>query len=107
MEPRERVHVNFFAPSTAKMKAEVSVVRVVLAIWAFLSFGIPTLIWLAGLGDPTGWGQSFLTEDRSILGFPLHYWLLAQGCTFGFVLLCKIYCILWDNLVIPLQDKLR
>ncbi len=107
MELRERVHVNFFAPSTAKMKAEVSVVRVVLAVWAFLSFGIPTLIWLAGLGDPTGLGQSFFTEDRSILGFPLHYWLLAQGCTFGFVLLCKIYCILWDHLVIPLQKKPR
>lgn len=107
MESRERVHVNFFAPSTAKMKAEVSVARAVLAIWAFLSFGIPTLIWLAGLGDPTGLGQSFFTENRSLLGFPLHYWLLAQGCTFGFVLLCKFYCILWDNLVIPLQNKLR
>jgi len=104
MEPRERVHVNFFKPSTASMKAEVSVVRVVLAVWAFLSFGIPTLIWLAGLGDPTGLGQSFFTEDRSILGFPLHYWLLAQGCTIGFVVLCKIYCILWDNLVVHLQN---
>jgi len=107
MKPNERVHVNFFAPSTESMKAEVSVARIVLAAWAFLSFGIPTVIWLAGLGDPTGLGQSFFTEDRSMLGFPLHYWLLAQGSTIGFVILCKIYCILWDNLVVHLQKKRR
>ena len=37
----------------------------------------------------------FITEAR-FLGFPLHYWLIAQGCTIGYVLLCKLYCILWD-----------
>ena len=105
MAQREIVQVNFFAPSTGSMKAEVSVVRTILAIWAFLSFGIPTLIWLAGLGDPSGLGQSFFTENRSVFGFPLHYWLLAQGCTCGFILLCKLYCILWDHLVTHLQNK--
>ena len=105
MAPRERVRVNFFAPSTNSMKAEVSVARITLACWAFLSYGIPTLIWLAGLGDPNGLGESFLTEDRSILGFPLHYWLLAQGCTIGYILLCKLYCLLWDHLVVHLHGK--
>jgi putative solute:sodium symporter small subunit len=105
MAPIDRVKVNFFAPSTDSMKAEVAVARIILAVWAFLSFGIPTLIWLAGLGDPSGLGESFLTRDRSILGFPLHYWLIAQGCTFGFILLCKLYCILWDHLVVHLQHK--
>lgn len=105
MVPRERVHINFFTPSTDSIKAEVSVARIILAVWAFLSFGIPTLIWLAGLGDPSGLGESFFTRDRSILGFPLHYWLLAQGCTFGFILLCKLYCILWDQLVTHLHNK--
>ncbi len=105
MPPRETVQVNFFAPSTDSMKAEVSVVRIILVVWAFLSFGVPTVIWLAGLGDPSGLGESFITQNRSILGFPLHYWLLAQGCTGGFILLCKLYCILWDHLVTHLQNK--
>ena len=105
MSTKNRVHVNFFAPSIDSMKVEVSVARIVLVCWAFLSFGIPTLIWIAGLGDPTGMGESFITQNHSILGFPLHYWLLAQGCTIGYILLCKLYCVLWDKLVVRLQCK--
>jgi putative solute:sodium symporter small subunit len=99
MSASKRVNVNFFSPSTASMKAEVSVVRIILFFWAALSFGIPTLIWLTGLGDPNGFGESFLTQAR-FLGFPLHYWLVAQGSTIGFVLLCKLYCVLWDSKIV-------
>lgn len=93
---RVRVYINFFRPSTLNMSKEVGIAGTVLAIWGVLSFGIPLLVWGAGLGDPTGLGRSFLTETR-FLGFPLHYWLVAQGCTVGYVLLCKIYCLLWDR----------
>lgn len=96
MATSERVRVNFFNPSTENMKKEVGIATTILAIWALLSFGIPTLIFLAGLGDPTGLGESFLTRAR-FLGFPLHYWLIAQGCTIGYVLLCKLYCVLWNK----------
>ena len=105
MSAKQRFHVNFFKPSTDSMKAEVSVARITLACWAVLSYGIPTLIWIAGLGDPTGMGESFITENRSILGFPLHYWLIAQGCTIGYILLCKLYCFLWDKLVIHVHHQ--
>jgi len=96
MAARERVQVNFFRPSTANMQKEVGIATTVLVIWALLSFGIPVLIFLAGLEDPTGMGESFLTRAR-FLGFPLHYWLIAQGCTIGYILLCKLYCVLWDK----------
>lgn len=95
---RERVHVNFFRPSTLNMRLEVGIASTVLAIWAGLTFGLPLLIWFAGLEDPTGMGRSVLTRTR-FLGFPLHYWLIAQGCTIGYVLLCKMYCLLWDRRV--------
>ncbi|WP_429885871.1 DUF4212 domain-containing protein [Geoalkalibacter halelectricus] len=98
MTDKSRVSVNLFAPSTKNMKAEVSIAATILIIWALLSFGLPLLIWIAGLGDPEGLGRSFITEAR-FLGFPLHYWLIAQGCTIGYVLLCKLYCILWDKKV--------
>lgn len=98
MSDNSRLHVNFFTPSTPNMKAEVFIAAAILGIWGLLSFGLPLLIWLAGLGDPQGLGRSFITEAR-FLGFPLHYWLIAQGCTIGYVLLCKLYCILWDKKV--------
>ncbi len=98
MAREERVRVNFFRPSTPAMKAEVGVASAVLIIWGCLSFGLPLLIWLAGLGDPSGLGESFITDAR-FLGFPLHYWLIAQGCTIGYVLLCKLYCVLWKKKV--------
>ena len=100
MARKPRVNVNFFAPSSAGMKAETSVAMIILVLWFLLSYGIPTLIWLAGLSDPNGLGESFITDAR-FLGFPLHYWLLAQGCTLGYLLLCKLYCVLWDAKTIP------
>ncbi len=96
MSPPNKVHFSFFRPATPTMRKEIRAAFIVLVLWALLSFGIPVVIWLAGLGDPTGFGESFLTRAR-FLGFPLHYWLLAQGCTIGYVLLCKMYCLLWDR----------
>lgn len=98
MSSPPRLEVNFFRPSTPNMRSEVSVARTILILWFGLSCGVPLVIWLAGLGDPAGLGRSFLTQTR-FLGFPLHYWLLAQGCTIGYVLLCKLYCMLWDKKV--------
>lgn len=96
MAARERVQVNFFKPSTDSMKAEAGIATTVIIGWFLLSYGIPLLVKLAGMGDPTGLGESFFTNTR-FLGFPLHYWLLAQGCTVGYILLCKLYCVLWDT----------
>ena len=98
MPTTPRVDVNFFRPSSPNMKAEVRIAKTVIVFWALLSYGIPLAIYLAGLGDPTGLGESFFTRAR-FLGFPLHYWLIAQGCTIGYILLCKLYCLLWDKKV--------
>ena len=103
MSTKQQVHVNFFKPLNRGMKAETGVATTILILWALISFGVPTVIWLAGLGDPTGLGESFITRAR-FLGFPLHYWLLAQGCTMGFVALCKLYCTLWDKKVVHGDD---
>ena len=90
------VKINIFRPDNERMAREVRIARTVLCYWALLSFGLPLLIWLAGLGDAAGLGRSVLTETR-FLGFPLHYWLIAQGCTIGYIGLCKLYCSLWTR----------
>lgn len=96
MADQQRLDFSFFRPHGEQMRRETRLIRTVLAGWAALSFGLPLLIWLAGLGDSSGLGRSFLTEAR-LGGFPLHYWLLAQGCTGGFIVLCKLYCSLWQR----------
>ena len=83
MTERERVYINFFKPSSQNMRAEVGISKVIIALWFLLSYGLPIIIWIAGLGDPSGLGASFITEAR-FLGFPLHYWLMAQG-SYNFV----------------------
>jgi len=98
MAAKERVYVNFFRPSSPNMKAEARIASIVILFWAMLSYLLPLSIFLAGLGDPAGMGESFFTRTR-FLGFPLHYWLIAQGCTIGYILLCKLYCLLWDRKV--------
>lgn len=95
MSVKGKVSVNFFSPSTLSMHKEVSVAKTILLLWAALSFGIPVLIWLSGAINGSPLGESWFTRTR-FLGFPLHYWLIAQGCTIGYVLLCKFYCVLWD-----------
>ncbi len=98
MSFKGRVSVNFFSPSTLSMHKEVGVAKAILLLWAVLSFGLPVLIWLSGVLNGSALGESWFTRT-GFLGFPLHYWLIAQGCTIGYVFLCKLYCVLWDNRV--------
>lgn len=90
----DRVTINLFRPEGERLRREVGVIRIILLLWAGIAFGLPLLVWLCGLGDPRGLGASWLTENRSLWNFPLHYWLIAQGATLGFILLCKLYTIL-------------
>lgn len=87
----ERVTINLFRPAGERLRQEVAVIRIVLLLWALIAFGLPLFIWLSGLGDPQGFGASWLTRTRIFGDFPLHYWLIAQGATLAFVLLCKLY----------------
>ena len=87
----ERVTINLFRPEGERLRQEVAVIRIVLSLWALIAFGLPLFIWLCGLGDPQGLGASWLTRTRIFGNFPLHYWLIAQGATIAFVLLCKLY----------------
>ena len=90
----ERVTINLFRPEGERLRREVAVIRMVLFLWAAIAFGLPLFVWLCGLGVPQGFGASWLTRTRAFGNFPLHYWLLAQGATLGFVLLCKLYTVL-------------
>lgn len=90
----ERVTINLFRPEGERLRREVAVIRIVLLLWALIAFGFPLFVWLCGLGDPQGFGASWLTRTRLFGNFPLHYWLIAQGATIGFVLLCKLYTVL-------------
>ncbi|WP_022849876.1 DUF4212 domain-containing protein [Limisalsivibrio acetivorans] len=93
MAEKEKIlDVSFFSPKRAHVKAEVKAATIVIVLWAFVWMTTPFLIKLTG--DERGIGP--LTE-ASFLGFPLHYWLVAQGTTIGFVLLCGLFVILFNK----------
>lgn len=95
--PRDRIEITFFSSNHEQLRREVGVIRIVLGLWLLIAFGLPLLIWLFGLSDPSGNGASWLTRDHTLFDFPLHYWLIAQGATLGFVGLCRLYGLLRDR----------
>lgn len=103
-DQQPRLVINFFRPATPSLQAETRVIRQVLSVWGLISFALPVVIWLFGLGDPSGTGTSILTRLR-LFGFPLHYWLLAQGATIGFLLVCVWYARLWKTKVEPCHRR--
>lgn len=92
--PHDRVTISLFRPQGERLRREVAVIRIALCFWALIAFGLPLLVWLFGLSDPQRLGASWLTRNRMLLDFPLHYWLIAQGGTIGFILICKLYGVL-------------
>lgn len=94
LSPGDRVTINLFRPEGERLRREVAVIHIILLLWALIAFGLPLLVWLFGLGDTQGLGASWLTRTRIFGNFPLHYWLIAQGATIAFVLLCKLYTLL-------------
>jgi putative solute:sodium symporter small subunit len=94
-EKEKLLDVSFFNPKRAHVKAEVKAASIILVLWALVWMTTPVLI--AIFGDEKGMG-TFLT-DSTFLGFPLNYWLVAQGSTIGFVLLCGLFVILFNKYV--------
>ena len=95
MEKEKMIDISFFNPHREHVKAEVKAARTVIILWFFCTFLTPILIALTGGPDGT---QSFLCKFK-ILGFPAHYWLVAQGSTIGYILLCALFVKLWNSLV--------
>jgi len=95
MEKEKVIDISFFNPKREQIKAETKAAKTVLILWAIATFLVPTII--AITGGPDG-SQSFLCKMK-ILGFPAHYWLVAQGSTISYVLLCALFVKLWNKYV--------
>lgn len=95
MAEKEKIlDISFFNPKRPHVKAEVKAASIIIVLWALVWMTTPFLLKLTG--DELGIGP--LTK-ATFLGFPLHYWLVAQGTTVGFVLLCLFFVLLWNKLV--------
>ena len=89
------LEINFFNPRQEKVKAEAKAAKIIIILWFFATFLTPIIIALTG--GPDG-SQSFLCKIKFI-GFPFHYWLVAQGSTIGYVVLCWLFVRLWNKYV--------
>lgn len=92
--PADDFHVNFFRPRPGFMRRKVIYTSLLLAGWAFLTFGFQVLLAFTG-GEPGGEGP---LTDRTFFGFPFHYWFTGQFLIVWFILLCYLFNIFIDHL---------
>ncbi|MFC6974542.1 DUF4212 domain-containing protein [Halomicroarcula sp. GCM10025709] len=74
--------VNLLKPSTAFMRDHLRVVWTSFVIWALIVFGPVTL---------TAVAPGPMTQTMPLLGFPLHYFLVAFGAPTGALILAAVY----------------
>lgn len=89
-EPTPDYRVNFFRPRPGFMRQEVRIIWIMLAGWALFTFGYQ--LYLAFF-RPEG------TAGPTILGFPFHYWFTGQFLILWFILLCFVFNLLIDRLM--------
>jgi putative solute:sodium symporter small subunit len=89
-EPSGDYRVNLFHPRPGFMRREVAVIWIMLAGWAFLTFGFQLLL-------ARNSGESALTA-MTIFGFPFHYWFTSQFLILWFILLCFLFNVSIDRL---------
>ncbi len=91
---REPRRINFFRPLGGYMRREVLLIGILLAGWAFFTFGFQLLLVLTQR-DPTGEGPF---TEATFLGFPFHHWFTGQFLVVWFILLCFLFNLFIDLL---------
>ncbi|MGM0684882.1 MAG: DUF4212 domain-containing protein, partial [Halobacteriota archaeon] len=81
--------VNILSPSTAYMREHLRIVWTGFVIWAVVVFGPVTATYLA---------PGAMTVTMPIIGFPLHYFLIAIGAPGGALILSAWYAKRRDEL---------
>lgn len=81
--------VNLLSPSTPFMREHLRVVWTGFVVWALLVFG-PVTLTLVAPGP--------MTTQLPVIGFPLHYFLVAFGAPTGSLLLAAWYARRRDQL---------
>lgn len=93
-KPDDDLRVNFFRPRPGFMRREVRFIWIMLAGWAFCTFGFQFLLVLL---QHNAAGESALTA-ASFFGFPFHYWFSGQFLIIWFILLCLFFNLFIDRL---------
>jgi putative solute:sodium symporter small subunit len=93
-DPSGDYRVNLFRPRPGFMRKEAAVIWIMLAGWAFLTFGFQLLLVLVQSRDS---GESALTAI-TVFGFPFHYWFTSQFLILWFILLCFLFNVFIDRL---------
>lgn len=81
--------VNLLRPSTPFMRDHLRIIWTGFAVWALIVFGPVTLTALA---------PEIMTTQMPVLGFPLHYFLVAIGAPGGALILAVWYARKRDRL---------
>ena len=86
--------VNIFRPKSAYMRGEVLAMLFILVLWGFAAFGFQ--IWLRLSAGAAG--KSWL-ESITFLNLPFHYWFTAQMLPLWFIIICALFNVFIDRLM--------
>ena len=81
--------VNLLRPSTPFMRDHLRIIWTGFVLWALVVFGPVTL---------TAVAPGVMTRPMPVLGFPLHYFLVAFGAPTGALVLAAVYTRYRDRL---------
>jgi putative solute:sodium symporter small subunit len=81
--------VNLLKPSTPYMRDHLRIVWAGFVVWALIVFGPVTLTAIA---------PGTMTTTMPVVGFPLHYFLVALGAPTGSLVLAAVYARQRDKL---------
>jgi putative solute:sodium symporter small subunit len=84
-----RSEVNLLSPSTPFMRDHLKIVWGTFVAWVLVVWGPVTLTYVA---------PEAMQTQIPVVGFPLHYFLVALGAPTGSLVLAVIYARLRDNL---------
>lgn len=96
-------NINFLKPRGKAMRAEVRIIRFVLAGWLAAIIVFQVFVYLLEVNY-----SELLLNELTFFNLPIHFWLTGQFLPLWFIILCVVFNFWMDrNAVSSLDGSLR
>jgi putative solute:sodium symporter small subunit len=84
--------ISFFKPRGRAMRAEVRLIRWILAGWLLSILGFQFFVYLLEVNY-----SELLLNELTFFNLPIHFWLTGQFLPLGFIILCALFNVWMDR----------